>query len=1003
LPPGQAEPSPPSPEAAYQGLTVTSINFPGLSGSDPERMRQVIPQKIATPLDRDLIRQSIRILYATGRFADIRVEAEKTSRQEVALTFITQPNYFVGVVSVEGAPTPPAANQVANASRLQLGELFTKEKLDAGLDSIKRLLVENGYYKYKITAREVKHEETQQIDIAFHISSGPVAQVGEVNVTGDSGLSQGQVQDIAKLHPLDTVSVQRISRALDRLRNRYQKRNRLLAQITIASKVYRAETNKVDYTFAITPGPKVDLTTEGFRISRGVLKKSVPIYEEGALDDDLLNEGRRNLINYLQGRGYFEAKVTLNKKPSSSGDELRILYDIDAGARHKLVKVGIVGNKYFPTETLVGQLRLQPAGRFLSRGRYSQAILNDDIRGLEAQYRNNGFEQVKVTSMVEDSYEGRVNQIAVTLKIDEGPQTLVSALRITGNQTLPESEFPAINEVPGQPYSESNIAADRDIILNYYLNSGFPDASLEAAAHPAADSANHMDVTYTIHEGERIFVSQVILAGLDHTRRFVVQREIELAPGDPLSQKAMLDTQRNLYGLLIFSQVNTAVQNPNGQDQQKNVLVEVQEAKRYTFNYGFGFEFQTGQPAIGTNQPLGETGVSPRVSFGVTRLNLRGRNNTVTFKGNVGRLQQRGLLSYEAPRLLNSRNWRLTLTSFYDNTLDVTTFTSQRLEGTAQVEQVISRRVPDGTPTTIMDYRFTYRRVKATDLEISSDQIPLLSQPTRVGIPNFTFVRNRRDNDLDSTKGSYNTIDGGVADSHFASETDFGRLLIQNTTYYSFGKDRRGGNRFVFARSTRIGVETPFGNTFMPAPGQACSTTAEIACLPLAERFFSGGGNSHRGFGLNQAGPRDPNTGFPLGGTALFLNNLELRMPPPTLPYVQQNLSFTIFHDAGNVFTYAHDMFHNLDHWKQRDPQLCLKAQTAAQCNYNYISHALGLGVRYKTPVGPVRFDFGYNLNPPQFPSCQIRVSQGQFCSPFAFKPQQASHFNVFFSVGQTF
>ena len=199
--------------------------------------------------------------------------------------------------------------------------------------------------------------------------------------------------------------------------------------------------------------------------------------------------------------------------------------------------------------------------------------------------------------------------------------------------------------------------------------------------------------------------------------------------------------------------------------------MNVQEAKRYTFNYGVGLEFQTGQPvAGGTNTPLGETGVSPRVSFGVTRLNFRGRNHTLTFKADVGSLQQRGLVSYDAPRLFNNPNWKLSFTTFYDNTVDVTTFTSQRLEGSVQAEQIISK-------ASTMTYRFTYRRVKASDIQntISPDQIPLLSLPTRVGIPSFSYIRNKRDNDLESTKGNYTTMDGGVAHSAFGSETDFGR------------------------------------------------------------------------------------------------------------------------------------------------------------------------------------------------------------------------------------
>ena len=215
----------------------------------------------------------------------------------------------------------------------------------------------------------------------------------------------------------------------------------------------------------------------------------------------------------------------------------------------------------------------------------------------------------------------------------------------------------------------------------------------------------------------------------------------------------------------------------------------------------------------------------------------------------------------------------------------------------------------------------------------------------------------------------------------------------------------------MFARSTRVGVENPFGNTVILQPGQA--TPASAALVPLPERFFMGGGNSHRGFGLNQAGPRDPVTGFPLGGSALFLNNFEIRFPPPTLPFVQDNMSFAIFHDMGNVFTDGTNMLHSLARWHQNKLACGNQAlntppvtgQGATLCSYNYISHAIGLGIRYKTPVGPVRFDFGYNLNPTIFPNfAQAPSTQNPNPNPIIFMgTKQASPFNVYFSIGQTF
>ncbi len=975
-----------------QGLIVEDIGISGIADDKTEKeLLDLIPQKVAQPLDRDHIRQSIQNLHATGRFADIRAEADVTANHKVELEFVTTPNYFIGEVRVEGNPERPAAAQLENTSKLQLGELFTSDKLERALTGTKDLLEANGYYRASVNASVEKHPETQQIGVVFHIESGPQAHVGEVRFTGKPGYDNARLQDIAHLHAGDSVSTQRLNSALDRLRRKYQKGNHWLAEVTVASRSYRSQRNAVDFVMEVDPGPVVQIVTEGFKVSRGVLKSTIPVYEENALDDDLLSEGRRNLVNYLQGRGYFDAKVTVTRKTEAAGKETVVIYDIDAGAQHRVARIEIDGNRYFERSQLRALMSVQSAGRVLSHGSYSQRLLNSDVAAIENLYRSNGFPEVKVTSEVIDNYQGREDQLDIRLHVSEGAQVTVGQFQIVGTAAMEVADLQPLNESPHEPFSESRIADDRDLILNMYFNNGFPDATFEASALPVSGKPNEMDVTYTVHEGQQTIVNRVLVSGLNHTRPYVVQRELRVKAGDPLSQLDMLDTQSRLYDLGIFSSVDTAVQNPDGKEREKNVLVQLQEAKRYTFNYGVGLEFQTGQPAGGTSQPQGTTGVSPRVSFSVTRLNVGGADHTLTLSAAVGRLQQRGLISYEAPRWLNSPHWKLSLTGFYDDTVDVTTFTSERLEGAIQAEQTLSK-------SSTIEYRFTYRRVQATNLPPNLSLVPQYSQPTRVGGPGFTYIRDHRDNALESTKGSYLTVDGSVADRYFGSQRDFSRVLVQHSSYYAFGKNRLQEKKFVFARSTRVGVETPFGNTTLLPPGQ-CPGTGDLQCIPLPELFLSGGGNSHRGFGLNQAGPRDPNTGFPLGGGALFLNNLELRFPPVSLPFVHDNLSFAVFHDAGNVFTNGTVMVDNLLRWKQKNPQLCLQASTASQCDYSYISHAIGLGVRYKTPIGPVRFDFGYNLNPPAYPSHTI-LSDG---TEGPFVPEHAAHFNVFFSIGQTF
>lgn len=982
------------------GALIGKIEFPAVGERDQQMLRDLIPLREGQSLERQKLQEALRALYATGRFANLRAECDRTAPDGKAdVSFISSANFFVGRVAVIGAPSHPSESQIVNASKLQLGELFTSDKMDRALQNIQRLMEENGYYRAKLSHTEQQSVETQQVEVTFQIHSGPVAHVGQVAMEGSSGYSVGQLEDIAHLHPGDVVNAQTASNAIDRIRKKYQKKNHWLAQVAIADRQYRPQTNAVDYKVEIESGPLVQIQVEGFRLGSATLKRNVPVYEEDALDDDLLNEGKRNLLTYLESQGYFDASVDLRKESHPEQNLVRVIYSIDPGHRHRVVKVEIKGNRYFRDQDLRPAMQVQAKNLLLPHGRYSQALLRSDVRDIENKYRANGFAQVKVESHAEDNY-GAQYRIAIFINVTEGPQTLVGSLQIIGNKTQNADSFPPLNTQPGQPFSDVNIAQDRDILLNYYFNNGFSHATFDATAKPG--SPNRMDVVFHINEGERNYIDNVLVSGREFTRPYIVNRELQVKPGDALSQSSLLDTQQKLYNLGIFSQVDTAVQNPDGVEPSKNVLVQLREAKRYTFNYGGGFEFQTGQPVPGTNQPLGSTSASPLASFDVSRLNFLGRDHTITFESRVGGLQQRGLISYEAPELFGSPDWKLTFTAFFDHTVEVTTFTSQRLEDVTQAEQVISRKA-DGSSSAVMDYRFNYRLVKAIlnqNPNFNPAEVPLLSLPVRLGEPGFSYIRNHRDNDLETTRGSYNTVDAGVASSYFGSQADFSHILVQNATYHPFGKKRGSTKEIVFARSTRVGVENPFANTIITQPG--FNAPANLTQIPLPERFFMGGGNSHRGFGLNQAGPRDPLTGFPLGGAGLFLNNIELRFPPPTLPFVQDNMSFAIFHDMGNVFTDGRHMLDSLLHWKQ-DTASCTQPVNsvyvagthAALCNYNYISHAIGLGIRYKTPVGPVRFDLGYNLNPTVFPNFS---SQSVFLGT-----KQASPFNIYFSIGQAF
>ena len=957
-----------------QGRIVSEIRLVSSAETEPSQtLLTTLEQRVGEPFDRTRLRNSVRTLYASGRFADVQVDADPAADGGIRLTFVTTPNYFNGSIRVTGLlKGSPTESQLVHSTRLTLGELFTEQKLQDSINRMLRVMEDNGYYRARISCQRQPSLQTQQINFVFNVISGERAVIGKVTVNGDTGMKPEKVAHVGGMVTGKPVKGDIVVRFLSRLRKIYTKQNRLAAQMTNTSKTYNPRTNSVDYVFQVDRGPVVDLRVDGAHVGRGQLRRYVPIYEENAVDDDLLNEGRRNLRDYLQTQGYFDAQIDVKQVPEGK-DKLHVVYEVNRGDRHRLTSIEIQGNKVIMAENIRELLFMQPSSFLMRKGRFSQAILARDVAAVKNFYTSNGYINAEVSGEVQQ--EGKAGDLRVVMHIKEGPLVKVHSLTISGNSAITtETLNSQIDLAVGQPFSETTMSADHDAIVTAYFNAGYPEVQMESTYLPTPGEENARDVWYTIHEGPRVMVDRVLVAGVENTKPRVVNREVRIKQGGPLSQDRMLQSQRGLYDLGIFTEVGMAVQNPDGQDKSKNVLFQMTEAKRYTFDYGLGIEVGTGVNQSKSAGPQGAIGASPRFTFDVTRLNFRGRDESIIFKSHFGNLQKRALLSFDEPRWWDLENWRLTLTTFYDNTRDVTTFASQRIEGSIQLQQVVSR-------ATQFLYTYAYRRVEVDPHSFpegfTPDLIPLYSQPVRVGIPSVTYIRDTRDNPVDSKKGTYNTIDLAIASGAFGSEADFGRVIFQNSTYYGFGRKKA----FVLARNIRIGMESPYSNS---------------PIIPLPERFFVGGGNSLRGFSMNQAGPRDLNSGSPLGGNAMIVSNVELRFPPPQLPFIGDNLSFILFHDMGNSFDSTTNMFTSLATWHQPGQEFCRNLSANAGCNFNFMSHAVGTGIRYHTPIGPVRLDLGYNLNPTLYPVKQ--PSNGS--TPYY---DNVRRFNFYFSIGQTF
>lgn len=960
----------------YTGKRIVTIQFePKDQPLEASEIREILPLKIGDVFSMSQIRAAIDRLFATGRYEDIQVEAEPAN-EGVLIRFHTTNSWFIGRVEVHGdVSEPPNRGQLANATRLELGQPFSDDKVKQAVGSVQDTLAANGFYESDIQPRFIYDRATQQIHLRFEIEDGPRAKFNRPVLRGDLKVEPGKVISATKwrrflIGSWKPVTQHRVQRGVQNIRKMYQKQNRLMAKVVLDSMDYDRDTRRATPTLDITAGPQVKVRTFGAKISESKLRRYIPIYEEGTVDRDLLVEGARNLRDFLQSEGYFDAEVVFKEQRIGVTDRANIDYLINRGERHKLAHIEIQGNKYFGLETLRERMFLMPSSLLQFRhGRYSDSFRRRDEESIANLYRANGFRDVSVTSTVIDSYQGDPSKIAVVFNIDEGPQWTVVHLDVTGIEQLDSQQIvPTLSSGEGQPFSEFSVASDRDSILAFYYSEGFPDASFEWNSRPGPQP-HTVELQFIIREGNRQLVRQVLYGGLETTRPSLVNKNLHINPGDPLSPIRMADTQHRLYDLGVFAKVDMAVQNPDGETPRKYVLYEIEEASRYSLTTGFGAELaRIGGCTDCLDAPGGSTGFSPRVSVDLTRLNLWGAGHSLSFRSRVSTLQKRGLVNYSAPRFRNVEGRNLSFTALYDSSRDVRTFTALRREVSAQMSQKLSK------PTTAL-FRFSYRRTSVSDLAIQSLLVPVLWQPARIGMFSASLIQDRRDDPTDPVKGIYNTLDFGVATRWFGSQRTFMRGLGRNATYHRLTRGT------VLARSLSVGIIRPFSLAEGVRPDQI---------IPLAERMFGGGANSHRGFPENQAGPREAITGFPLGGNALLFHNTELRFP-----LLGENIGGVLFHDAGNVYSTPGDISFR---FRQRDDN-----------DFNYMVHAVGFGIRYRTPIGPVRVDLAYSANSPRYRgfegSFQDFLRCGPPGSPTACEsvPLRVSRFQFFFSIGQTF
>jgi outer membrane protein insertion porin family len=488
---------------------------------------------------------------------------------------------------------------------------------------------------------------------------------------------------------------------------------------------------------------------------------------------------------------------------------------------------------------------------------------------------------------------------------------------------------------PGVPLNPQLEREDILALQTFYADRGNAEVQITPRVEVSADKTS-AKVAYVVAEGPRIHVGDVVVRGNTYTDSEVVLRKAEIDKGDPFSYTNILEAQRNLYRLGIFNRVDIQPEQAGTSVADRNIVISVDEGKNLTASGSVGLLAESGSQG-------GHRVFSPRLAAALAHRNLFGTGRYLGLEGVYAKDTDEELyLTYREP-FIGKINVPVQITIF--QTDDATRKEARiRQRGTSiEVSKVAFLR-------TRWSIQYQYKISECLTRKDNSDSdlcqqveqnIPVPTLPR--GLLNIqissispTFFWDKRDDIVDPHHGFFTSASATYAFPLFAAKSNFTKEFVQGAWYVPVSA------RSVFAFSGRVGLIQPLGET------------EETRFVPLSERFVGGGETSHRAFTLDLLGdlcidPRESKPGrqcvpslydldtdpnkvrlAPLGGNSVFIVNAEYRFP------IFGPVGAAVFTDVGNVY--------------------------GTTINFNDLRYGVGTGIRYVSPLGPLRFDVGYKL-----------------------------------------
>jgi outer membrane protein insertion porin family len=611
--------------------------------------------------------------------------------------------------------------------------------------------------------------------------------------------------------------------------------------------------SRILVTVKISEGPFYTFHFKGNRrLSTRQIKKGWVFFKNGNNYDIGIRKIQSRILEKYREKGFSNTRVDLEElTPGVKNPEKRILtFVTHEGTRLEIDDITVSGNGSVKTSKIKKQMALKPS-KFYKKYYYFQEDLEEDLEAVKALYREKGFLEVDIHSEI--SRAQKDNKVSIHLDVHETFPTVVSSVSIQGLSAVPmEKALKAIAHGEGEPYQESLLKSDENILSALISEKGFPYVTVKSQINFSQDGKT-AGIVYSVDQKTFVRIGNVHFSGNFRTRKKAMLAELNQKPGDPFSSKKILSGQKNLRDMDVFKSVSFQTQGLEEKKDEIDLFVSVEEKKPYYFEAGAGYETPSG---FFLNTKAGD-------------INLFGLNKNAWLGANVSQVGNRMETGFEAPRFFRT-GISMTSTLFRERTKAFNQdFGTEIIGANIGLARKISRRTLAG-----LSFNFEQRNQYGSpaSLDLYNALHPDEFKPRTLFALTPSLIYDKRDSFIRPGRGFYANVSADLSKGLLRSLDDFVKYRLDVRYYIT------PANRTTIAWNGRWGHISPYGSN---------------RDVPSDQLFFLGGATTVRGFKENMLGYDE--TGKALGGRTALSTSLEARID------LGRNFELPLFLDAGKV------------------------------------------------------------------------------------------------------